>query len=318
MEIKNSDQKIGKVILISILVIMIIASIFLFFDSLKMEYKSYNEISTVYEDLSKTESDGDIMIRIETEDGIFRIGNIISNRALYDEIETTFLDGDEITIYYYGTNSVLGIKKGENIILDVTYSVEKLERNDRLSLVIFPIILIVSTVGIVFTYLHKKAEEESINPEKTLKIENKYSTKIIKQKVPLYLIIIHSFVVLCSFLFIPYLVKVQQPFVIVIIGILILFNTYRFVALFLRKIEINEFEHEILLFTPFRKKTNVDNIEYINTRVVDEGDEGLDRYLVEFKFKNKKRLFKFETTSDEQSNAIKLILDSNQKTNCEE
>ena len=84
---------------------------------------------------------------------------------------------------------------------------------------------------------------------------------------------------------------------------LILYNIYRFVCLFIRKIEINEFDSEMILFTPFRKKANIKDIEYINT-IVNEGDGGPDRYFVEFKFKSKNRLIKFETTSDEQSNAI--------------
>lgn len=171
----------------------------------------------------------------------------------------------------------------------------------------------------LFTLIYiKKTDAESSNPEKTIMIENKNSTKIIKQKVPLYLIMIHSFVVLCSFRFIPYLLNATQIYIIALLGILILYNIYRFVVLFCRKIEINEFDNEIILITPFRKKANVDAIEYISTRVVVGGEEGLDRFLVEFKFKNRKRLIKFETTSDEQSNAIKHILDGNQKTNIED
>ena len=55
------------------------------------------------------------------------------------------------------------------IILDVTYSVEKLESNDRLSLVIFPILFIVSIVGIVYTYLHLKVDAKPVDSKKTLK-----------------------------------------------------------------------------------------------------------------------------------------------------
>lgn len=164
---KNIDkQRSNKIIIVSILIIMLLASVFLFFDSLKMEYKTYNETSTIFKDLRKTESDGDIMIILETEEGVYRIGNIISTRALYSEIETTFLDGDQITIYYYGTNSVLGINKGDFIILDVNYSIDKLENNDRLGIVILPILFTGGLIGIIYIIVHKKTEEESIIPEK--------------------------------------------------------------------------------------------------------------------------------------------------------
>lgn len=93
---------------------------------------------------------------------------------------------------------------------------------------------------------------------------------------------------------------------------LILYNIYRFIGLFIRKIEINEFVCEMILFTLFRKKANIKDIEYINT-IVNEGDEGPDVYFVEFKLKSKNRLIKFETTSNQQSNAIKLVFDKNQK-----
>lgn len=311
MDIKNGDQKIAKSLLIIILAIILLASIFLFIDSFKKEYNTYTQIDTIYNDVRKTDSDGDILIRIETEDGIFRISNIISNLALFNEINTTFSDGDDITIYYYGTNNALGIDKGNYTVLEVSYSINKLEKNDRLSIVIFPVIFIVSIGGILYTILHKKVEVESIKPERTLKLENVNSKKIIRQKVPLYLIIIHSIAVLCSFLFIPYLLKVQLLYVDVLFGALILYNIYRFVSLFIRKIEINEFDHEIILFTPFRKKANSDDIEYINT-IVNEDDEGLDRYFVEFKFKSKNHLIKFETTSNEQSEAIKSMFKKNQ------
>lgn len=72
---------------------MLLASVFLFFDSFKMEYKTYDETRTIFKDSRKTESDGDIMILLETEEGIFHIRYIISTRALYNEIETTFIDG---------------------------------------------------------------------------------------------------------------------------------------------------------------------------------------------------------------------------------
>jgi hypothetical protein len=310
---KNIDkQRSSKIIIVSILIIMLLASVFLFFDSLKMEYKTYNEISTIFKDLRKTESDGDIMIILETEEGVYRIGNIISTRTLYNDIETTFLDGDQITIYYYGTNSVLGINKGDSTILDLNYSIGKLENNDRLGIVILPILFTGSLIAIIYIIVHKKTEEESIIPEKTLKFENTSSKRVIRQKVPLYLIIFHSIVVICSILFIPYLLKVRLLYVDIFFGMLIFYNFYRFIGLFIRKIEINEFDHEMILFTPFRKKANIKDIEYINT-IVNEGDEGPDRYFVEFKFKSKKRLIKFETTSDEQSNAIKQVFDNNQK-----
>lgn len=151
METEKSNQKIGKILMISILVIMLLSFIFLFFNSFKMEYKSYKETKTIFNELHKNESDSQIMIRIDTEDGIFLIDNIISNYALFNEIETTFSNGDEIVINYYKTNRVLGIKKGENIVLNVTNSIEKLTKNDKLSLVIFPVMFLVSIGGIIYT-----------------------------------------------------------------------------------------------------------------------------------------------------------------------
>lgn len=314
MNKKDVEQKAGKILLVSILFIFLLASVFLFFDSLKKEYMSYNEISTIYKDISKTDSDGDVLIRIETEDGIFLISNIISNYALYNEINTTFSDDDEITIYFYGTNNVIGINKGIYTVLDVSYSLEKLERNDRLSIIISPFMSIFAIMGIIYTIIHKKPEEKTIKPESTLMFGNIGSKKVIRQKVPHNLIIIHSIVVLCSVLFIPYLLKVRLLYVDLLFGILILYNIYRLIGLFIRKIEINEFDREIIIFTPFRKKANIDDIENIKT-IVNEDNKGIDRYFVEFKFKNKSRLIKFETTSNEQSDAIKLIINKDPPKN---
>ena len=53
MEKSIDKQRSSKIIIVSILIIMLLASVFLFFDSLKMEYKTYNETSTIFKDLRK-------------------------------------------------------------------------------------------------------------------------------------------------------------------------------------------------------------------------------------------------------------------------
>lgn len=155
MDIGVRNKKIAKGMLITILVLICAASTFLFINALQMKYKTHTEITTIYKDSRKRVSDSEIMITIETEDGFFKIDNIISNNSLYSEIQSTLHEDDEIVIYYYDKNWVLGIQKGENIILDVTKSIEKLSKNDRLWLFALPGILLVSAAMIIYVLKRK-------------------------------------------------------------------------------------------------------------------------------------------------------------------
>lgn len=61
--------------------------------------------------------------------------------------------------YYYGTNSVLGINKGDFTILDLNYSIGKFENNDRLGIVILPIVFTGSLIAIIYIIVHKKLKK---------------------------------------------------------------------------------------------------------------------------------------------------------------
>lgn len=70
---------------------------------------------------------------------------------------------------------------------------------------------------------------------------------------------------------------------------------------------INLSNHEIIFYTPLKRKTKIDMIENVFTQVI-EDPEGSDRYFVYFQVRDKKNWLKIETVSEEQANAIKSLL----------
>ena len=297
-----------RIIILSILFFSLFCFILIFIKSFDKKYKIYKEIITIYNGIDKNDLDGDILIIIKTKDGNFRINNIISNIEIYNMMKSTLYNGDEIIIYYYGSNSVLGIKKGDFVVLDTIYSINKLENNNKFSIIIFPILIITLIVAIIYYIFYNRDKEKVLNDIDTLLVKNKNNKTVIKFKVPLYLIIIHTFVVFCSFIAIPYIIKAKIWYVYLLFVSLSLYNFYRLICLFVRKIEINNLIREIALYTPIQRKVKIDMIENI-TVFTHEAHEGNDRFYIKIKIKNKRNMITIETTSNEQSNEIKALIE---------
>lgn len=153
----------------------------------------------------------------------------------------------------------------------------------------------------------KENKKKEANAQETLLYKFDLDKMIIRLKTPLNTFLIHTFTIVCTIAFILLYGETNKWFILVFIGLLLTYNIYKLVELFLRKMVINLSNHEIIFYTPLKRKTKIDMIENVFTQVI-EDPEGSDRYFVYFQVRDKKNWFKIETVSEEQANAIKSLL----------
>lgn len=297
-----------KIFEVGLLLIGLLICILLFMDAYNEDYQDYDETHEVFRGLVKNESDSIDSIDIKTDHKTYRIDNIISDQRLYESLKEELNDGDEIIIYYYESRYILGITKGTIPVLEVEDSIAELEQNNQFSKIFFPVASVVIVIIIIYILIPKKNKTKLITPESTIKIIHSKGNKIIKPRIPISLLIIHCIVLLCTLGFITFLTRVNIWSVQVLIVFITIYNLYRFIGLFTRKIRIDADEYKAVFYTPFRKIVIIDEIESIQT-IIHDDFEGIDRYFIKFKIKDKKRLIKFETTFIEQSLAIKMLFE---------
>lgn len=107
------EAKTKRIISTCFFVLILIMSVVIFVNSYKQDYKTYYEKTITYKGIDKILSDGDISIIIKTVDKKYRINNIIANYELYELLNSWLNEDDEILIYYYDSNQIIGIKKRE-------------------------------------------------------------------------------------------------------------------------------------------------------------------------------------------------------------
>lgn len=232
------------------------------------------------------------------------------NEDIHVKEDTIVSDSNKLTVLGDGLNISSDVNLGYVYTLGLSNVINRY-KNNELAPFGLAIIIILLIASILSSIVYHQTKNNIVPSIETLKVEIVNSKKVIKLKIPLHKLIIEGAVILTLFI-----ISISLEFIVIDeiwnyhLGVMVffLYSFYRLAKLLFRKVEINLLNGEIILYTPFKRKTSVDMIVGIDTASY-RSIKNYYHYYIRVKVKNKSHGIRFDTTSDDQSIALKKLIE---------